>query len=220
VPDLLGYGYSARPDVPYTREFYLGQLRSWIDELGIREPVHLAGGSFGGIEVAEFAAENPGEMASVALMSPAGLGKSDVVNPLLLTPLIGDWVFRVLGADLVTRQMATADAGSPGQHAMLDWMTEQSKYRGFADGMLNSLRHYDFQWRPQVFQALGRSGVPVFAAWGTEETVHPYERTKLLQRYAPQTELLTLGGTGHAITYGRAEHVLDGYSRFLLESAR
>jgi pimeloyl-ACP methyl ester carboxylesterase len=220
VPDLLGYGYSARPDVPYTREFYLGQLRSLIDELGIREPVHLAGGSFGGIEVAEFAAENPGEMASVALMSPAGLGKSDVVNPLLLTPLIGDWVFRVLGADLVTRQMATADAGSPGQHAMLDWMTEQSKYRGFADGMLNSLRHYDFQWRPQVFQALGRSGVPVFAAWGTEETVHPYERTKLLQRYAPQTELLTLGGVGHAITYGRAEHVLDGYSRFLLESAR
>jgi len=42
--------------------------------------------------------------------------------------------------------------------------------------------------------------VPVFAAWGTEDTIHPYERTRLLQRYAPQTELLTLGGAGHAIT--------------------
>jgi pimeloyl-ACP methyl ester carboxylesterase len=100
---------------------------------------------------------------------------------------------------------------------MLDWMTEQSKYRGFAEGMLNSLRHYDFQWRPQVFQALVLSGVPVFAAWGT---VHPYERTGLLQRYAPQTELLTLDGAGHAINYGRAEHVLDGYSAFLRDSAR
>jgi pimeloyl-ACP methyl ester carboxylesterase len=137
-----------------------------------------------------------------------------------LTPLIGDWVFRVLGADLVTRQMATAYAGSPGQHAMLDWMIEQSKYRGFAEGMLNSLRHYGFQWRPQVFQALGRSGVPVFTTWGTEDTVHPYERTRLLQRYAPQTALLTLGDAGHAITYGRAEHVLEGYSRFLRESGR
>jgi pimeloyl-ACP methyl ester carboxylesterase len=87
--------------------------------------------------------------------------------------------------------------------------------------MLNSLRPYDFQRRPQVFQALGRSGVPVFAAWGTEDTVHSYERTRLLQRYAPQTALLTLDGAGHAITtYGRAEHVLDGYSRFLRDSAR
>jgi pimeloyl-ACP methyl ester carboxylesterase len=103
---------------------------------------------------------------------------------------------------------------------MLDWMTEQSKYRGFAEGMLNSLRHYDFQWRPLVFQALGRSGVPVFAAWGTDDTVHPYERTGLLQRYAPETKVLTLDGAGHAITHGRAEHVLGGYSRFLRDSAR
>jgi hypothetical protein len=110
-------------------------------------------------------------------------------------PLIGDRVFRVLGAGLVTRQMATAYAGSPGQRAMLGWMIEQSKYRGFAEGTLNSLRHYDFQWRPQVFQALGRSGVP-------------------------QTELLTLDGAGHAITYGGAEDVLDGFRRFLRDSAR
>ncbi|MBB5163104.1 pimeloyl-ACP methyl ester carboxylesterase [Mycobacterium sp. AZCC_0083] len=129
-------------------------------------------------------------------------------------------MFRVFRADLVTRQMATAYAGSPGQHAMLDWMIEHSKYRGFAEGMLNSLRHYDFQCRPHVFQALGRSGVPVFAAWGTEDTVTPYGRTRLLQRYAPQAELLTLDGAGHAITYGRAERVLDGYSRFLRDSAR
>jgi pimeloyl-ACP methyl ester carboxylesterase len=168
----------------------------------------------------EFAAENPGKVVSVALMSPAGLGKSHVVNPVLLTPLIGDRVFRVLGADLVTRQMATACAGSPGQAAMLDWMSEQSKYQGFAEGMLNGLRHYDFQCRPQVFQALGRSGVPVFAAWGGEDNVHPYERTELLQRYAPQTQLLTLDGAGHPITYGRAEDVLDECSRFLRDCAR
>jgi len=61
-----------------------------------RRAVH-PGVLLGGIVVAEFAAENPGEVASVALMSPAGLGKSHVVDPVLLTPLIGDWMFRVLG---------------------------------------------------------------------------------------------------------------------------
>jgi len=215
VPDLLGYGYSDRPDTPYTREFYLGQLRGLIDAFGIDKPLNVAGASFGGIVVAEFAVENPEDVASVALMAPAGLGKGGVVNPVLLLPVIGDWVFRVLGADIVTRQMATAYAGSPDQRAMLDWMAEQSKYRGFAEGILNSLRHYDFEWRPEVYQTLGRSGIPVFAAWGTEDTVHPYERAQVLQRYVPQTKLLTLEGAGHAITYGRAEDVLGGYGQFL-----
>jgi pimeloyl-ACP methyl ester carboxylesterase len=137
-----------------------------------------------------------------------------------LWPVIGDWVFRVLGAEVVTRQMVAAYAGSPDQPAMLDWMAEQSTYRGFAVGMLNCLRHYDFGWRPDVFHALGRSGIPVFAAWGTDDTIHPYERTQVLQRYVPQTRLLTLDGAGHAITYGHAEQVLTGYGQFLRDSTR
>jgi pimeloyl-ACP methyl ester carboxylesterase len=169
---IVGGQASARPDVAYTREFYLLQLREQIDELGIDGPVHLAGASFGGIVVAEFAAENPGDVASMA------------------------------------------------RPAMLDWMSEQSTYRSFAEGILNSLRHYDFGWRPDVFEALGRSGIPVFAAWGTHDTIHPYERTQVLQRYVPQTTLVTLDGTGHAITYGRAEQVLAGYGQFLRDSAR
>jgi pimeloyl-ACP methyl ester carboxylesterase len=116
--------------------------------------------------------------------------------------------------------MAAACAGSPDQPAMLDWMAEQSTYRSFAEGMLNCLRHYAFGWRPDVFHALGRSGIPVFAAWGTDDTIHPYERTQVLQRYVPQTRLLTLDGAGHAITYGHAEQVLTGYGQFLRDSAR
>lgn len=116
--------------------------------------------------------------------------------------------------------MATAYVGPPGQRAMLDWMAEQSKYRGFAQGMPNRLRHYDFPWRPEAFQALGHSGIPVFAAWGTDDTVHPYDRTQLLQRYVPQTELLPLDGAGHALAYGRADADLDGYGRCLRDSTR
>jgi pimeloyl-ACP methyl ester carboxylesterase len=108
----------------------------------------------------------------------------------------------------------TSYAGSPDQPAMLDWMAEQSTYRGFAVGMLNTLRHYDFGWRPEVLQALSSSELPVFAAWGTDDTIHPDERTQVLQRYVPQTKLLTLDGAGHAITYGRAEQVLQATASF------
>jgi pimeloyl-ACP methyl ester carboxylesterase len=173
---IVGGQASARPDVAYTREFYLLQLREQIDELGIDGPVNLAGASFGGIVVAEFAAENPGDVASMALMAPAGLGRGGLVSPILSWPMI--------------------------------------------ERILNSLRHYDFGWRPDVFEALGRSGIPVFTAWGTDDAIHPYERTQVLQRYVTQTTLVTLDGAGHAITYGRAEQVLAGYGQFLRDSAR
>ncbi|MEV7041747.1 alpha/beta fold hydrolase [Amycolatopsis sp. NPDC051061] len=60
VPDLLGYGYSERPDVPYTREFYTRQLRELLDGLGVRTPVHVVGASLGGAIATAFTAENPG----------------------------------------------------------------------------------------------------------------------------------------------------------------
>jgi len=60
-------------------------------------------------------------------MAPAGLGHGDVVNPVLSWPVIGDWVFRVLGAEVVTRQMVAAYAGR--QISQLCWIGWQNNRR-------------------------------------------------------------------------------------------
>ncbi|QAY71534.1 alpha/beta fold hydrolase [Xylanimonas protaetiae] len=219
APDLLGYGYSDRPDVDYTQGFYVDQLRDLLDGLGVDEPVHIVGASLGGAIVADFAAAHPERVATVGLMAPAGLGRYDAVAPALKLPVLGDWAFRVLGARIVTQQMADAYAGSPDRDAMLRWMGEQSRFRGFGEGILNTLRHYDFMAREESFDAIGRAGVPVFAAWGTEDDVHPYAWSQRLLDRVPQTELLTIDGAGHAITFGRADDVLRSYLPFLQRHA-
>src|SRR5262245_11422063 len=38
VPDLLGYGFSDRPDMPYTHAFYIDQLTQLLDALAITKP--------------------------------------------------------------------------------------------------------------------------------------------------------------------------------------
>ena len=52
--DAFGRGYSDRPDVDYTPEFYRKQLYELIQQLNLKTPIHLAGLSFGGAITGDF----------------------------------------------------------------------------------------------------------------------------------------------------------------------
>lgn len=219
VPDLLGYGYSDRPDVTYDRAFYMKQLTELLDGLGITTKVNLVGASFGGGIVTAFTAENPARVASVAMMAPAGGGRVPLVPAeFMLWPVVGDWIFRVVGPSTVTNQMNTAYANSPNRAAMESWMGEQTRYRGFGEGMLHALRDYDSGWQPDAIDGVGRSGVPTMLVWGTADAVHPYALSKEWTTRIPQAKLVTLEGAGHAITYGRAADVIAAYLPFLADA--
>jgi pimeloyl-ACP methyl ester carboxylesterase len=72
VPDMRGFGRSERAPLDATRG-----LRDWADDtralvrqLGIEQPVHLAGWSTGGAAVARYAIDHPTEVASLHLVDP------------------------------------------------------------------------------------------------------------------------------------------------------
>lgn len=215
LPDLLGYGYSERPDVPYTREFYTRQLGELLDGLGIRAPVRVVGASLGGAIATAFAAAFPDRVVSLALMAPSGGGRTDVVAPALTWPVAGDWIFRVAGPGQVRDLIGGAYPPGPARDGMVAWMAEQTRFGGLAEGILNTVRNYDSTWQPEVNQAVGRSGIPVLAAWGTADEVNPYPQSAQIERWIPQLELFTLPGQGHAITYGQAATVLERVVPFL-----
>ena len=58
VPDLIGFGYSDKPLVDYTPEFFSDFLNNFFKESGISKPF-LIGSSLGGQISAEFVARNP-----------------------------------------------------------------------------------------------------------------------------------------------------------------
>ena len=215
VPDLLGYGYSERPDVPYTREFYTRQLRELLDGLDVHRPVHVAGASLGGAIATAFTAENPGRVASLALMAPSGGGRSDVVAPPLTWPVAGDWIFRVAGPSQVRSMIADAYPPGPARDEMVAWMAEQTRFGGLAEGILNTVRNYDSTWQPDVYQAVGRTTIPVFAAWGTADVVNPYAQSARIRQWIPRLDLFSLPGQGHAVTYGQAAAVIERVVPFL-----
>ncbi len=224
VPDLLGYGYSDRPNVTYTKEFYVTQLNDLLNGLRIALPVNIIGASQGGGIVAAFAAAHPDHVKSVGLMAPNGGGDVHVVSKALELPVIGDWVFRVFGPIVMQNMMARAYENNPARDGMLAWMKEQSRYRGYGEGVLNSIRNTlsnnALTWQPNAFEAIGRSGAPVLAVWGTNDTTVPFSQSEELRSRIPQLKLVPLEGQGHAITFGLAKTVLNSVIPFLDEANR
>jgi pimeloyl-ACP methyl ester carboxylesterase len=219
VPDLLGYGFSDRPDVPYTKDFYVAQLHQLLDALDVKAPVNIIGASLGGAIATAFAAQSPARVRSVALMAPAGGGRVPVVSEALLWPVIGDVVFHFFGSGNMRDMMAKAYANSPERENMRKWMEAQTRYRGYAAGVLNTLRHFDAAWQPEDYAALGRSGIPVMAVWGTADTVNPFSQSQVLARQVPQMKVVPLEGKGHAITFGETDAVLAALLPFLKAAA-
>lgn len=73
APDMLGFGYSERPeDKIYNRERWVKHAIGVMDELGL-DQVDLVGNSFGGGLSLSLAIEHPERVRRLVLMGPAGV---------------------------------------------------------------------------------------------------------------------------------------------------
>jgi pimeloyl-ACP methyl ester carboxylesterase len=71
APDLPGHGESAKPDAPYTIDFYAGMIRSLGHVLGVPEAI-VVGNSLGGQIALELALTYPRWTRALVLAAPAG----------------------------------------------------------------------------------------------------------------------------------------------------
>lgn len=209
TPDLFGYGFSDRLDEDYTKDFYITQLTQLLAALEIKTPINMVGASSGGAIVTAFAAHAPQQVRSIVLMAPAGGGKdTQPVSSVLLWPVVGDFVFHFFGSSTMKKQMDKAFENSPDRQNMAHWMGLQTRYRGYSEGVLNTLRHYNVNWQPEDYQTLGKSNIPVIAIWGTEDKVNSFEQSQVLQGFVPQLKIVPLQNKSHAITFEASAAVL------------
>lgn len=69
--DMLGHGYTGKPDYPYEVPRYTRHLSDYLDAIGA-DRVHLAGESLGGWVAAWLAGEQPDRVASLQLIAAGG----------------------------------------------------------------------------------------------------------------------------------------------------
>ncbi|MEQ1863081.1 MAG: alpha/beta fold hydrolase [Micropepsaceae bacterium] len=197
VPDMYGHGYSERIAGPHTKEIYVEQVAGLLDALQVSGPVHIVGSSMGGSVTTSFAARYPARVKSVTLIAPAGLQEAKTEGRWASAPVIGDWLVRVAGPALLEYGFAQAASRTTDPDAVLEKFRERARFRGHAEGLLDLVRHYDLLSQTADYDALGRSGLPVLAVWGTADQVIPFTQSEALRRRVPQAVVAPLKDMPH-----------------------
>lgn len=106
VPDLLGFGRSAKPKQGYGADDHARAVISCLDAMGVREPAVLGAHSAGTIIALRVAASHPARVKAVVAFAPVMYADERVARRLA----------RRTGA------MARLFVGSPFAHAMCRWV--------------------------------------------------------------------------------------------------
>ena len=72
IPDIIGFGYSEKPHVEYTVDFFIDFVKKFLDLLNVSNVI-IIGSSFGGLLALEFAIKYIHMVKKLILVSPAGM---------------------------------------------------------------------------------------------------------------------------------------------------
>lgn len=76
APDIIGFGYSEKPEASYTIDFFVDFVMKFIESMNLKgKRITLLGSSLGGHIAAEFAIKYPDILSNLILVSPAGIVK-------------------------------------------------------------------------------------------------------------------------------------------------
>src|SRR5919204_1954829 len=88
TPDIVGFGYSDKPTVEYTMDFFIDFFNGFLDNLDISK-TSLVGSSFGGHLATEFAIRHNRKLDKLVLASPAGMMRTS-------TPVLDSYIMAAL----------------------------------------------------------------------------------------------------------------------------
>jgi len=214
--DYFGRGFSDRPDIPFTQELYLRQLRELLDAVHVDQPFDLAGLSFGGSVITSFAAKYPNRVRSLIYMDPA-FRTPQSLTMVELSPRLWD----VLTAILDERGWADGQLGDfLHPEKFPDWPERyrvQLRYKGFRRARLSDVRaNVDSDQRDEL-QAVGSHNRPVLVIWGKQDPNVPFELSASLMAVMPNARLLAVDQAGHLPQWEQPQIVQRAIISFLRE---
>lgn len=193
--DLVGRGWSDRPDIAYAPEDFDAQLVDLLDSLRVTGPVDLFGLSFGGLVTAYFTAEHPERVRSLLLVDP--VTRAGQLPAMFRTRFVGPVLWQLLAVPAMPAGQPT-DFLHPERWP--DWEDKyrpQMRYRGFGRALRRSRwegQHVDF---PALHTRVAQTGKPVFLAWGKQDATVPIALADDLRQRIPQLEFVPIDSAGH-----------------------
>jgi pimeloyl-ACP methyl ester carboxylesterase len=191
--DCRGQGQTEHPDTPYTMSLHSDDLKALMDALAINS-VHLVGISYGGEIALLFASQWPERVKSLFISSSVS-----EIHPYLHC-LIDKWKAAALRKDgeLFYRVTVTDNFSPQWLNTHPQWEQSSLPYYKEFDyeavvRLCDSFSHINFT------SELKKITSPTMLLVGQQDTLKPYSPyTKILAHHIPQSQVIILGGAGHA----------------------
>ncbi|WP_428909564.1 alpha/beta fold hydrolase [Niallia sp. Krafla_26] len=219
VIDMVGHGYTDKPDRPYTIDYYSEHLLSVIQALKLSK-VYLSGESLGGWVAAWFAAEHPEYVHSMVLNTPGNVNNKLEVMAKLKESTV----------------KAVLEANYENVKTRLEWLmydksqvTEElieCRYNIYTRPEYKEAVHHivclqeievreQYSWHPSW---CGKINVPTLLAWTSHDPTSTVEEGKLLQDMIPNSDFTVINNAGHWPQWEKVEEFNDVLTSYLLEN--
>ncbi|HUP17987.1 MAG TPA: alpha/beta hydrolase [Acidimicrobiia bacterium] len=201
MPDLVDFGFSARPSFRGRLHTVVGQAETMLgllEELGISN-LSVVGAGLGGSIAAQMASLEPGVVDRLVLIAPEILGPEPTWQSMLYRlPSVGDaMTFTFMGAG--ARADASYSAGCGNGGYCPDAETRAARQAAaMVPGTTDALTAM-FATPPAstLPDSLGTITVPTLIIWGDDDTVTPLTQGQDLQRALVGSSLEIVAGAGH-----------------------
>jgi pimeloyl-ACP methyl ester carboxylesterase len=205
--DLLGRGFSDRPDVNYDLDLFVRQLKGLLDALDIGSPVCLVGLSMGGPITATFTARYPERVEKLVLIDPAGARTIFVsqVARFAAAPGIGEKLLDLAGDGGVIKSMASDIYNKKLVEDFMQRYLLQVQYKGFRNAILSTIRNNVTGCCIGTYRQAGSLGKPALLIWGRHDTTVPLRHSDDLRAAMPDIEFRIIEDCSHIPHYEKPE---------------
>jgi pimeloyl-ACP methyl ester carboxylesterase len=201
MPDLVDFGFSARPSFRGRLHTVVGQaetMLAMLEELGISN-LSVVGAGLGGSVAAQMASLEPGVVDRLVLIAPEILGPEPSWQSILYRlPSVGDaMTFTFIGAGGRADSSYSAGCGNGGYCP--DAETRAARQAAaMVPGTTNALTAM-FATPPAstLPDSLGTISVPTLIVWGADDLITPLSQAEDLQRALVDSSLEIVAGAGH-----------------------
>jgi 2-hydroxy-6-oxonona-2,4-dienedioate hydrolase len=189
IPDIVGFGYSDKPTVEYTMDFFVSFFESFLSKLGV-ERLSIIGSSFGGFLATEYTINNPDRVNKLVLAAPAGAMR-------ISTRILDQYIMAALyptyeNAKRAFRDMAH-EPSNVSEDTIRDFMNRMRLPNAKYAFMSTLLAMRDSQG---LSGRLSKINVPTLLMWGDNDRMIPLAYSKEYTEI-PNSQLIIIDNCGH-----------------------